>query len=144
MPGARPRREQEEEPRVAASADLVALVGIEDGQQPGPPGDALTVVALDLDLAVDHDQVGALVDLMVLQLLAGRQVQGDRARLAARGVQDLRLVRLDAEAREVPVLHAGAKTTSLRPPRAAARSTAGSGATRAFARRRRCRRSRTG
>jgi hypothetical protein len=43
-----------------------------------------------------------LVHLVVLQALARRQVDGDRPRLTARRVQDLRLMRLHVERAEVP------------------------------------------
>ena len=62
-------------------------------------------VRVDLDFAVDDDEMRALVDLVVLQALAGGQVDGDRPRLAARRVQDLRLMRLHVERAQVPVLH---------------------------------------
>jgi hypothetical protein len=81
-------------------AHLVALARVEDRQQPWAAGDVA-----DLHLALDDDHVRALVDLVLRQPFARRQLQRDRARLAALGVQDLRLARLDVEAREVPVLH---------------------------------------
>jgi hypothetical protein len=49
--------------------------------------------------------VRALVDLVVLELLAGGQVEGNRPRLPERGVQDHRMVRRDVQAAQVPVLH---------------------------------------
>src|SRR5215217_5142844 len=112
MPGAGPGREHEQHPRVAAGTHLVALAGVEDGEQTGPAGHGVAVALRDLHLARDHDEVGALVHLMILELLAGREVERDRARLAAARVEDLGLVRLDAERGEVPVLHAAGKTTS--------------------------------
>src|SRR3954463_11518507 len=144
MARARPRRKYEKYPCVGAGTHLMALAGVEHGQQPRAAADAVAVPLRHLDLAGDDDEVGALVHLVVLELLAGREMERDRACLAAPRVEDLRLVRLDVEAGEVPVLHAAGKTTSPRPPSAAGRSTGGSGATRASARRRRCRRSRTG
>src|SRR3954447_18251799 len=144
MPGPGPGREHKQYPRVAARTHLVALARVEDGKQARAAGHAVAVALRDLDLARDDDEVGALVHLVVLELLAGRQVERDRARLAAARVEDLGLVRLDAAAGEVPVLHAAGKTTSPRPPSAAARSTDGSGATRASGRHPRCRRSRIG
>src|SRR4051794_39406505 len=77
------------------------LPGVEDGRQARPAGDAVQV-----HLAVDHDHVRALVDLMVLELLPGGEVDQDRPRRAAGGVQDLRLMRLDVKRAQVPVLHA--------------------------------------
>ena len=62
---ARPRGQDEQQPRVAARADLVALGGVEDRQQARAARDGL-LARDDVDLAVDDDQVGALVDLMVL------------------------------------------------------------------------------
>jgi hypothetical protein len=82
----------------------MTLARVEHGQQAWPTGNGLAVLH-DVDLAVNDDQVGALVDLMVLERLAGGQVQDHRARLAARGVQDQRFMRLDGEAAQVPVLH---------------------------------------
>jgi hypothetical protein len=113
MPVAGPRREHEQQPRVAAGADLVALAGVEDREEARTAGHGLAA-ARDLDLAVDDEQVGALVDLVVLELLARRQVQRDGARLAAGGVEDDRVVRLDGEAAQVPGLHASDATR--RPP----------------------------
>src|SRR3954471_6256805 len=144
MPLPGPGRDHEEYPRVTTGTHLVALTRVEHGEQSRTAAHGVAVALRDLDLARDDDEVGALVHLVVLELLAGGEVERDRARLAAARVEDLGLVRLDAEAGEVPVLHAAGKTTSPRPPNAAARSTGGSGATRASGRRPRCRRSRTG
>ncbi len=58
---------------------LVALAGVEDRQQAGPAADRVAAVAPDLDLAVDHDDVRALVHLVLLEPLAGAQAQHDRA-----------------------------------------------------------------
>ena len=73
-------------------------------KKPGPGGHGALVVA-DLDLALDDDEVGALVDLVVLELIAGGQIDDDRARLAARGAQDDGVARLNVDAAQVPVLH---------------------------------------
>src|SRR3954468_23617192 len=70
VPLAGPRREDEQQPRLAAGANLVALAGLEHREQPGATGDRLTVAG-DLHLAVDDDEMRALVDLVVLQRLAG-------------------------------------------------------------------------
>src|SRR4051794_7121284 len=104
MPVTGPRREHEQQPRVLGGAHLVALAGIEDREEPGTAGDALVGSAEHLDGAVDDDEVGALVDLVVAQQLAGRQAQRNRAGLPARGVEDDRAVRSDVEAAQVPVL----------------------------------------
>src|SRR5262245_52468821 len=63
VPG--PGRQHEQQPRVRAGAHLVALVRIEHGQQARAAGDR-AVAAGDLDLAVDDDDVGPLVDLVLL------------------------------------------------------------------------------
>src|SRR5215218_6939039 len=115
VPVARPRGEHEQQPRVAPSAHLVALAGGEDREEPRPAGHAVAAPARDLDLAVDDHEVGALVDLMVLELLAGRQMQRDGARLPADGVQDDRAVRLDVDAAQIPVLHASDATAPCPP-----------------------------
>jgi hypothetical protein len=106
VPLPRPGGEHEQQPRVLLGADLVALVRVEDRREAGTAADA-AAVGVDRHLAVDHDKVRPLVDLVVLEALAGGQVDGDRPRLAARRVQDLRLVRLHVERAEVPVLHRG-------------------------------------
>ena len=72
--------------------DLVALARVEHEEEPRSARHR-AVRPVDLDLAFDDDDVRALVDLVVLQALAGREVDDDRARLAARRVQHLRLVR---------------------------------------------------
>jgi hypothetical protein len=82
-----PRRQDEKQSRVAARAHFVALGRIEDGQQTRAAADRRFALG-DLDLAVDDDEVGTLVDLMVPKRLAGRQVQDDGTRFAARGAQD--------------------------------------------------------
>src|SRR5919112_1637901 len=98
MTRAGPWRQYEKHPRVAAGTHLVALAGVEDGEQAGAAGHGLAVALRDLDLARDDDEMRALVHLVVLQLLPGREVQRDRARLPARRVEDLRLVRRDGAA----------------------------------------------
>ena len=100
MPVAGPRREHEQQPGVADRADGMALAGIEDRGEPRPAGRAG-----ELDLALDHDDVGALVHLVLGELLARLEHDGDRARGAALGMQDPRLARLDVERSQVPELH---------------------------------------
>src|SRR4051812_29776290 len=89
-----PWREDEEQARVTRGAHLVALVRVEDRERPGAGRGSLPV-AVDLDLAVDDDQVRTLMDLVVLQGVARRKRDRDRPCLAADGLQDLRLMRLD-------------------------------------------------
>ena len=128
--------------------------GSKTAAKPAPPVVGASTVA-HLDLAFDDDQVRAFVDLVLLERLAGRQVDGNRSRLSALRVQDPRLTRLDLRAPQVPVLHGRDRTRTgpvlvrqrclrpLRPPRAAAPRPGGSGARRASARRPRAARSPT-
>src|SRR6476661_1969204 len=62
---ARPRSEHEQQAGVGSGAHLVPLARLEDRQEPGTPGGIA-----DLDLALDHDHVRALVDLVLLERLA--------------------------------------------------------------------------
>jgi hypothetical protein len=48
-------------------------------EQAGAARDECSVGSRQLDLAVDDDDPGALVNLMFLELLAGREVDHDRA-----------------------------------------------------------------
>src|SRR5918997_4249420 len=103
MPLARPGREEQEEARVARGAHLMALLGIEVRHEAGAARDRGATL-LDLDLARGHHDPRALVHLVLLELLARRQVDGDHARLRV-GPKDLRLVRLNVERGDVPGLH---------------------------------------
>src|SRR5205085_11341721 len=67
----------------------------------------------DLDLAVGDDQVGVLVDLVLLELLTGRQVDRDDARVVV-GAQHLRLMGLNVERADVPGVHGRASYAGLR------------------------------
>ena len=107
VPG--PRREHDQQARVGDRLGRVALVRVEHGGAARAAG-----LPAELDLAVDHDHVGALVDLVVLQFLARGEVDQDRPRFTARGMQDLRLVRLDVEGAQVPMLHARGSYASTR------------------------------
>src|SRR4051794_41131570 len=102
---ARPWREDEQQTRVAARAHRVALARIEDRREACAAG-----LAADVHLAVHDDHVGALVDLVLLQRLAGGELDQDRPRLPPGRVQDLRLMRLDVERAQIPVLHARQRT----------------------------------
>ncbi len=95
MAGPGPGRQHEQQPRIGPRADLVALAGLEDREEPRAAADRVAAVGPDLDLALDHDELRALMDLVLLERLARRQTQGDRARLTALRVEDLR-----AEVRE--------------------------------------------
>src|ERR687889_785231 len=104
MPLARPWGEQQDDACVGLSAHLVELLGIEVSKNPAPARDAPAVL-LDLHLARRDHHPGALVDLVLLEPLARRQVDRDHAGLGV-AAKDLRLVRLDVERRKVPGLHA--------------------------------------
>src|SRR5204862_6714202 len=68
----------------------------------GSPALGLTAVR-DLDLPGGHQQVGTLVRLVLLQLLTGRQVDGDNPRLAV-APEGLRMVWRDVQRSDVPAL----------------------------------------
>src|SRR5436189_50154 len=74
---------------LAGRSRLVALLGLPVAHRPAARRVALPAL-LQLDLAVDDDQIGVLMDLVLLELLAGRQKDRDRARCAVIGAQDLR------------------------------------------------------
>ena len=97
MPGARPRGQKQQEAGVAARIDAMALGVLELDQGADPAGgDLPRVERRDLDLAGDDDQPGALVDLVVVEALARRQVDEDRARVVVR-LEDLGVTRLRVE-----------------------------------------------
>ena len=122
VPVAGPRREHQEDPGVLDRLNLVALGGIEDRQQSGAPRGPLATGGVDLHVAVDYQDPGTLMDLMLLELLALGQVDDDRPALGL-GFEDLRLMRLDFELVDVPALHGHAalyirsiRRDRLRPP----------------------------
>jgi CMP/dCMP kinase len=102
---ARPGSEHEEDPGVLEGGHLVTLGRIEDRQQPGRALGGVAIGRGDPDDPIDHQHPGPLVHLVLLQLLALRQVDQDRAALGF-GVQHLRLMRLDPELVQVPAVHA--------------------------------------
>ena len=59
----------------------VALVGERHQSRTLLPVRLSPVVVVDLDLAVDHGDPGAFVNLVIVEALAGRNQQGDRARI---------------------------------------------------------------
>ena len=91
-----PGGEQQQQAGVGAGADLVALVWIEHCEEAWPARFA-AAVARDLDLAVDHEQPGALVDLVLLERLPGGQRYEDGSPLAL-GMENLRLMGLNPDA----------------------------------------------
>src|SRR5437764_9953808 len=94
VPLARPGTEEQQQPgAVARGPDPATLVRLEVGHEAGAALGRVAAV-VDLDLAIGHHQVGALVRLMLLELLAGRQVDGDHAHLSV-GAQHLRVMRLE-------------------------------------------------
>src|SRR3954470_8906632 len=114
MPGAWPGREDQKQASVARGRDLMAFLRDPVGHEPGTS--ALTFT--QLNVAVDHDEIGVLVDLVLLELLAGGQMDGDRPGGAVIGAKDLRLVRLNVERADVPGVH-GAESKPLRARRVA-------------------------
>src|SRR4051794_7100613 len=101
---ARPRRQEEQQPRVGFRAHLVALVRIEVREEPRPRARRRAVLG-DLDLAVVDVQPGVLVDLVVLEHLARREVDGDGPRGAVVAAQDRGAVGLDSQLGDVPRVH---------------------------------------
>src|SRR5918994_1509507 len=104
MPLAGPRGEQEHEPRVAHRAYLVRLLRVEVGNEAAGTGDRSSVL-LELHLTGSHDPPRPPVDLVLLETLAGRQVDRDPARLGVAS-QHLRMAWLDVQRGDVPGLHA--------------------------------------
>src|SRR5205823_292530 len=103
-----PGRQQEEQPEAGRGANPDARGGLEHGQRAG--AGALGAAVLDqLDLAVHDDQPRPLVDLVLLQHLAGRERDDDRAALAL-GLEHLGLVGGHVERAQVPVAHGGHPT----------------------------------
>src|SRR5947209_1260956 len=95
MPDARPRSQDEHQLRVAQRTHLAPLGRFEMRQKPWTAPDGLTVVSY-LDLTVGDQQVRTLVHLVLLELLASRQVNRDRTRLLV-GAQHLRMMGLDRQ-----------------------------------------------
>ena len=95
--------QDQHDPRVGGGADLVALVRVEMREEARPAGFDSPVV-LDLDLARRHDEVRPLVHLVLLEQLAGGEVDGDHARLVVRP-QHLGVVRFYVQRCHVPALH---------------------------------------
>ena len=96
MAVSRPWRQYEQKPRVPRRAHLMAFVRIKYGGEPGAATHGVSSVA-HLHLAVDHDEVGAFVHLVLLERISLGQLDRDRASLATGGVQDLRAPRFDRE-----------------------------------------------
>src|SRR3954447_11989792 len=104
MPVPRPRREHQQETRVLDGLHLVAFLRIEDRQQAGAARSVVAVRGVQHDAPVHHEQPGALVHLVLLELLPLGQVDDDRAALGL-GVEHLRRVGVDLHLVEVPALH---------------------------------------
>ena len=79
-----PRGEDQQQACVLGGADLAALVGVELGEQAAAAADRLAARLAELDRAVDDDQPGPLVDLVLVELLAGGELDRDRASLLGR------------------------------------------------------------
>lgn len=77
MADARPRREDEHEPCVGERSHRPALVRTETGEEARATRDAAPALG-DLDFTAGDEHVGALVHLMLLQLLAAGKPDRDR------------------------------------------------------------------
>src|SRR5829696_6850511 len=77
---------------------------IEDREEPRGALGVVSVRGRDADQTADHQHPGALVDLVLLQLLALRQVDHDGAPLRL-GVEHLWLMRLYFQFVQVPSVH---------------------------------------
>src|SRR5918998_4405736 len=73
MPVAWPWREQQDQPRVVHRPNLVALVRVEVDEEAGPAARRLAAL-LELDLPGRDHNPGALVHLVLLEALAGGQI----------------------------------------------------------------------
>jgi hypothetical protein len=61
----------------------VALAGLELGEEAGVAARSDAASGIDLDLALDHDEPRPLVDLGLLEGVAGRQTEHDGAGVRA-------------------------------------------------------------
>jgi hypothetical protein len=104
MPVPGPRGQHQQQPGILDRLHLMALFRVEDRQQTRSARGPLAIRRVELDIAVDDEQPGTLVHLMLLELLALGQVDDDRAPLGL-GVEDLRRVRLHLQLVEVPAVH---------------------------------------
>src|ERR687898_2092785 len=107
VPLARPGRQEQQQAGVAGGTHLVGLLRIEvrdEARTARDRGPDSRAALLDLALARRHDDPRALVDLVLLELLARRQIDRDHPSLRI-GPKDLRLVRLNVERGDVPGLH---------------------------------------
>ena len=105
MAVARPWREDQQEAGIGLRGYRAALAGIELEEVAGARRDGLAVGRGNVDLSVDDYDPRALVHLMLLQFLPGREAQQDRPRILA-GREDRRLMRLRLDAPQIPALHA--------------------------------------
>src|SRR6476659_5173494 len=99
-----PRGEQEKEPRVGPGDHGMALTRIELEHVAGSRGDPLAGWCRQLDLPLDDHDPGVLVNLVLLKLLANRQLQQDRPRVVRRR-EDPRLMGFRGECPQVPAPH---------------------------------------
>src|SRR4051812_11641521 len=112
MARTRPGSEDQQQARVALRRHLVALLRDPVRHRADARRPAFAVLA-QLDLAIYDDQVGVLMDLVLLQLLARRELDRNRTRGAVVRAQDLRLVGLNVERLKIPDVH-GAESKPLR------------------------------
>ncbi len=99
-----PRREHQQEAGILSGAHLVALSGIEHREEAGTTLGGVTAGQVDPDPPRDDQDPGALMDLVLLELLARWKVDDDRPALVLR-IEDDRLEGLDGNGGKVPVAH---------------------------------------
>ena len=75
---ARPRSKQQQQPGLDGCDDLVPLARCALDEQPGAPARALAGRGRNLDLAAEHDQPRAFVNLVLREALTSREVEHDR------------------------------------------------------------------
>jgi len=81
----------------------VALRGSKLDQEPYAAAHAISCGSRDLDLAIEHDQPRALMNLVVGEALASRQIEHDRAGGITRG-ENFRQPRLEIKRPEIPAI----------------------------------------
>ena len=103
MAHARPRREDSSRRASSVARTSWRSAGSNSASRPAPPLTDSPPGSVTSTAPLDDEQPGPLVDLVLVERLAGRQLDHDRAPLLL-GVEHLRLVGLDVERVEVPGL----------------------------------------
>ena len=100
----RPRSQHQQQASPGHRDDLTALLRSELEQRPRAAFHSGTAATLDRDLAGNHDEPGAFVDLVVMEPLTGEELKRDHARGRGRG-KDPRGAGSGIEASHIPALH---------------------------------------